>query len=210
MFPTAEVRWFIRGEIPSKVWGWYHRQGTEPEEQPSRVDYYLGLEEGDSLGVKLREGRIEIKRRYGHSEIVYFGERIVGRVEYWNKWGFTISGVDTNLPEWFESPNWWIGVRKERKLRTYQVTTEKTVTEVVFSGSLGSGCGWELAKIRIEGVEEPWWSVGFEAFGKESDLKDTLMLVAESVLKTDISPVLTIANSYGYPKWLMINVASRT
>jgi hypothetical protein len=60
MFPTTEVRWFTQGVIPSEVLRWFHEERKAFEEQPLRVDYYLRIVEGESLGVKLREGRLEI------------------------------------------------------------------------------------------------------------------------------------------------------
>ena len=62
MFPTIEVKWFFRGAVPSGIWEWICLHGHDWEKQPPRIDNYLQITEGDSLGVKLREGRIEIKQ----------------------------------------------------------------------------------------------------------------------------------------------------
>lgn len=63
MYPTAEVRWFHRGKVPLDVMAWFLRLHGEPEEPGHRVDYYLRLSDADALGIKLRDGRIEIKTR---------------------------------------------------------------------------------------------------------------------------------------------------
>jgi hypothetical protein len=204
MYPTVEVRWFLRGEIPSEIWRWFHNRGHDPETQPPREDFYLLLANGGSLGVKLREGRIEIKQRNGRSEIVRFGQHTLGRVEQWIKWSFVASETDNFLARISEFSKWWIGVRKERKLRTYQVLESGTVTGVSTGIFIENGCGWELASVNYLGAEDPWWSLGFEAFGKENNLRDTLSLVADSILSVENAPVLTVEDSFGYPRWLQI------
>ncbi|MFN2285080.1 MAG: hypothetical protein ACK2UQ_11710, partial [Anaerolineae bacterium] len=72
MFPTVETRWFYPGIIPSDVLAWYHYGERAPEAQPTRIDYYLRLSDHGDLGIKLREGRIEIKQRakqYGAQQL---------------------------------------------------------------------------------------------------------------------------------------------
>ena len=64
MFATAEVRWFYEGAVSPEVLEWFEQGELTPEEQPYRVDYYLRLSDRDSLGIKLREGRIEVKQRH--------------------------------------------------------------------------------------------------------------------------------------------------
>lgn len=204
MFPTVEVRWFLRGEVPSDILGWFQNQGHAFEDQLPRDDFYLLLEDGESLGIKLREGRIEIKQRHGQPEIAKFGKHTFGWVEHWIKWSFVAHETDNYLARISELNNWWIGVRKERKLRTYQVLEGGTLTGVSSSELIESGCGWELARINYLRAEDPWWSLGFEAFGKGSNLWDTLSLVTDSILKFEDAPVFTVEDSFGYPRWLQI------
>ena len=61
MYPTVEVRWFREGAIPGDVQRWFHASKQAPLDQPPRTDYYLRLGCDQSLGIKLREGRIERK-----------------------------------------------------------------------------------------------------------------------------------------------------
>ncbi|MBC8503531.1 MAG: hypothetical protein ISR58_17985 [Anaerolineales bacterium] len=84
MFSTVEVRWFYQGVIPSDIQTWFDQkvvEGIEPINQPSRTDQYLLQGHNASLGVKLREGRVEIKQRvqeYGYAE---FGPAVTGIVK---------------------------------------------------------------------------------------------------------------------------------
>lgn len=57
MFSTVEVRWFLKGVIPLEAWEWFTEQECNLEKQPSRTDYYyIKINCGDLLGIKLREG----------------------------------------------------------------------------------------------------------------------------------------------------------
>jgi hypothetical protein len=208
LYPTVEVRWFHKGEIPPDVGRWFNEEDGDPEGQPARIDHYLRVSEGESLGVKLREGRLEIKQRYGPSEVLRFGRNSTGRVEYWRKWSFLLARAESEISRFIGTSKRWIGVRKERKLRAYKVTGKGVVSQVAISGNLDRGCGWELARIGIEGEDESWWSMGFEAFGQESELRDTLLLVAESILKMDTASRMGIEVSFGYPRWLKVIVDS--
>jgi hypothetical protein len=76
------------------------------------------------------------------------------------------------------------------------------MTTVSRGGVLERGCGWEIAKVKVTGVEEAWWSLGFEAFGPESGLRDTLFPVAEYILSAGEAPSLGLDDSSGYPRWL--------
>jgi hypothetical protein len=178
-----------------------------PEKQRPRVDHYLCISGGDSSGIKLRDGRIEIKQRLNQHGIFHFGHRDAGFVEHWHKWSLDLAGSSENL----EIPSClWIGVRKERLLRAYRVVDDRTVTEVAVGVGPGSGCNWELATVSIEGTEERWWSIGFEAFGKEAGLWNMMSLVAEHFLSEDEAPTLRVEDSYGYPRWLQILEGSHT
>ena len=57
---SAEIRWFIKGQIPSSVFDWFNGLNENYVNQPERTDYYLVLKSDDALGIKLREGKVEI------------------------------------------------------------------------------------------------------------------------------------------------------
>lgn len=202
MFPTVEVRWFFRGDVPTEVEEWFCSHGPDAEEQPPRVDHYLQIVEGDSLGIKLREGRVEVKQRYGQQTIRRFGNQTEGCVEQWCKWSFELaqtSDLDATLKG---NSSKWIGIKKNRKLHTFCGLDHQPARDLSSCGSLDQGCSWEIAKVKVDGSEEAWWSVGFEAFGKENKLWETLLIVAERILSLDKAPTFEIKHSYGYPSWL--------
>jgi hypothetical protein len=201
MFPSMEVRWFYQGTIPAEVAEWFHSGTSRPEEQPPRVDYYLCLKKIDGLGIKLREGRMEVKRRQRQHGILHFHERAAGLVEHWRKWGFGLSTGGGELAHSLLPTSCWLGVQKERQLRKYRVTGDDRLVPVPIGEYPERGCSVELSTLRVEGQD--WWSLCFEAFGDESLLRQALLLVVEQVLARERVPFpLDAKASYGYPGWL--------
>ena len=200
MFPTVEVRWFYQGPIPPEVLAWFQRGGQGPEEPSCRVDYYLRLADRDSLGIKLREGRLEVKQRCRQYGVVRFHERVVGRVEHWRKWSFALARADGGLAGLAVPAPAWVEVRKERRLRTYRLTGDGEVVAVRAEDCPVQGCDWELTAVRAG--DEAWWSVCFEAFGGGPALRETLVLVARHVLDGGVPRGFDVGHSYGYAGWL--------
>ena len=200
MFATTEVRWFYQGAVPPAVWRWFAAPGREVAETPPRIDYYLRILDGDGLGIKLREGRIEVKQRYAQQGVVRFGQ-CAGHVEQWRKWSFPVAEANRILAELGDGISSWIGIHKQRKVRIFQVLDD-TVVEGSANILLGQGCAWEVAQVGVEKTAVQWWSVGFEAFGEAAGQGEMMKVIAEHILSIDKAPVLELKDSYSYPKWL--------
>jgi hypothetical protein len=195
MFPTMEVRWFSTGAIPATVQEWFQQREGQPEEQPRRTDYYVRSEDGESLGIKLREGRLEVKQRLRELGGFRFHDRVAGRVEHWYKRSFAFTPGVSPLPG-----SSWIGVRKERSLYRYQLTAGRQLVAVSTADYVRAGCDLELTSVSVAG--QAWWSLGLEAHGDEGTLQDMLFLVAPQVFAGGEPPALQASDSYGYPRWL--------
>ena len=120
MFPTLEVRWFYQGRIPEDIRKWFARSDPAPTCEPARTDYYLCLPKSNDLGIKLREGRIEIKQRVHQYGSVQFHRQATGLIEHWHKWSLPLAMTQTGLEEILVPESSWTGVRKERLLRGYR------------------------------------------------------------------------------------------
>ncbi len=177
---------------------WLAAQGCDLAVQPPRVDYYLRLNGDDSLGIKLREGRIEVKRRTQPGEIVRFGERAAGLVESWRKWSFGLREFDERLTDSGD----WLGVWKARRLCFLAVGDDGRFSPHPGNLILQQGCACELTEVRLIGANEMWWTVGFEAFGQTANRRERLILAARQLLSQDSAPALAAENSYSYPSWL--------
>jgi hypothetical protein len=197
---TVEVRWFGEGAVPPGLEAWFRQGEIEAEEQPRRTDHYLRPTSGDFQGIKLREGRIEIKRRERSYGVVPLHLRVAGLVECWRKWSFGLAPAMDNLEEVLAPASSWIGVRKERRLRLYSLAAGDGIAAITTDEVPERGCGLELTRLAVAG--EAWWSLGFEAFGGTTSFRGDLFPVIEHVLALGQAPVLDAQASCSYPAWL--------
>ena len=198
IYSTVEVRWFELGSIPAGVADWFAEGAIEPAEQIARTDYYLQLPAEDALGIKLREGRLEIKKRQERYGAANFHDRAAGMVEGWQKWSFALAG-DLPLSDGTLSGS-WLAVRKARRLRKFAARVAGRVFEIQLDESASQGCYVELASLQVYQAE--WWSVCLEAFGGQADLPGVLWAVGEQVFASHAAPRLALERSMGYPAFL--------
>jgi hypothetical protein len=170
------------------------------ERFPCREDHYLRLTDAPTLGIKLREGRIEIKQRVRNYGMVRLHDRVTGMLEHWRKWSFQLAEARGALLSIAVPAASWIPVRKDRMLRTYRLTVDRSVVPVLALESLRQGCEMELTRVHV--AEQSWWTLAFEAFGDESILQEQLVLVAQHVLAADEPPSMNAPESRGYADWL--------
>jgi hypothetical protein len=196
MIVTAEVRWFARGSIPQRVLNWF-QDATESSKPPeNRVDDYLLMPEVTSLGIKVRQGRIEIKlrkRKYGEIDL---GRGVSGQLEQWQKWSLALEPVE----QFFKPGGNWIPVSKRRYLRKYAIVGESEVHPLPLERFAESGCGVELTAVELFGNR--WWTLAFESWGDEVSLTRNLIQTSEYLSITEGAPTLLTIDSYGYPRWL--------
>jgi hypothetical protein len=197
---TMEVRWFLRGPIPREILAWFEKHGEQPAQPATRIDHYLRLSHIDSLGVKLREGNIEVKQRQRQLGTVRFHEHVRGMVEHWRKWSFALAA--TSLRDLLLPPSAWLPVYKARRLHRYQVGDDGTLSSISPKVYPEQGCDLEVTQVRLH--NQAWWTIGFEAFGGEDALRGNLCLVAEQILEATPPPALPTHDSYAYPRWLQI------
>lgn len=197
MYPTMEIRWFYQGQLPPEVAAWFVRLGPPAEEQPGRTDHYLRLPGNEALGIKLREGRLELKRRESQPETADFHPQVSGWLARWRKWSFPLAESDSPLP----GPDTaWVAVEKRRRLRRYRVASGREVELVLGETEPAQGCEFELSQIEAAGRQ--WWSVCFEAFGDEANLERYLRLTARHVFGIAEPPLFALEDSHSYPAWL--------
>jgi hypothetical protein len=183
------------------VVAWFQRSAGWVQQHPVREDRYLRLPDTRALGIKLREGRIEVKQRVRNHGLVRFHERAAGIVEHWRKWSFQLAPGYGALPGMALPAASWVPVRKERLLTTYRLTADQTVVPVSSPQPLRRGCEMELTAVHAAGQD--WWTLAFEAFGEESLLREQLVRVARHVLAAGEPPRLDAPDSQGYADWLV-------
>jgi len=208
LFSTIEVRWFGEGSISRTVRTWFEQCLGEISGHQVRVDTYLGNPGSDGLGVKIREGRLEIKYRTHHYGPVQLHRQVIGLVEQWQKLGLMLgpNQIDSNVTNPSE-PN-WIRVQKERQLRCYQLVPNDLLS--LEAGDTGAEedvttnkvrrCDVELTSIQVE--NRRWWSLALEASGQTAGTYEDLISVFSRLSESNEPPPLSAGNSFSYPSWL--------
>ncbi|MEA5599290.1 hypothetical protein [Rivularia sp. UHCC 0363] len=203
MLTTYEVRWFYSGNIPESIESWFKHCLLSPTKLPEkREDVYLYAPNCDYLGIKLRQGALEIKWRYPKSNVMNFGSVVEGNVEKWSKWRLDSTGEAFQLTQIGDNPV-WVRVAKVRFSQLYQVVAN-TVQPVSSDPNVDNGCSLELTNIEVNGNK--WWSIALEAFGEDSNLKDNLQVTANFVFRNYDNFSLQAKSSYGYPSLLELAV----
>jgi hypothetical protein len=198
MYPTMEMRWFWPDRLPPAVHQWFDHQMPAPTAE--REDWYLCLPDTVDLGVKVREGKLEIKKRLLDRGLCTVGDRLEGHLELWVKWGFESSSTIN-----FSNPaGVWLAVQKSRQQQTYILTNtdqiERLDAATDASTSVTQGCNLEW--VELSALDQPWVSVCFEAFGNEASVEQTLKRTVSYLLEQASFPSLTGENSCSYPQWL--------
>ncbi len=173
MIQSYETRWFFRA-CPALLMEWFAGRGLRFDAPGNsvRADYYLPLPSDKGLGVKLREGRIEIKQLLaGRGEHPFPPFKSKGKVEHWVKWGFAVEEKDELGRQIIgEKRHDWIEVGKERLGFTYSFGPEGRTAEVPIHTPIPEGCQVELSRISVFGKD--YFTFGLEAFSRAGHLEE--------------------------------------
>jgi len=196
-FTTVEMRWFLPGPLPLAVLDWFGSLGPGLAAPPPRTDRYLLLPGRDDLGIKLREGQLEIKGRTAELGRHRVGARAVGEAEAWCKWSLAPEEVPEALRILDADPDLGLPIHKDRSLRRL-VAGESGVRSAPLD--LLEGC-----QVEVTALETPfgvWWTLGLEALvGPEPDLTPLLAIGAH--LFRDFPDALGEGDARSYPGWLL-------
>ncbi len=185
---STEVRWFFAGEVSAAMRAAF--VGERGLVGATRVDVYVRSSD-ENLGVKLREGKIEVKTR---DAVAPLGGGISGAVETWTKWGWKIDG----LPGGRESGSSWIEVRKVRYQHKYRWIGD--AIEFQIDGPVERGGAIELTELEVRGQHH--WTLAAEAYEHGRDAQNMVEQAAKQMQDRLGSTVLAGARSLGYPAWL--------
>ena len=193
---SNEARWFYEGYLPSSIEKLKNSMFHSRAE--IRSDYYLLTKGCDDIGIKLREGRLEIKWRKSKVLFSISKLNITGKVEQWIRWGWNDDNSDRNI-NLFESEgiNQWIKVEKNRSQKKFYIQNTSFV-EIPYD-SYHYDCAMEITEIKIN--ENLWWSLGFDLLAKDKDISFLRQFI-EWQLGNQFHLKLNTESSYGYPEWL--------
>ena len=191
---SLEVRWILPGRLDPAVAGWF---GRFPAEMAARQDAYLLDPDLGGLSVKVRAGTaLEVKVYQGSPGILDMAGRAKGRIESWQKWSFPLRRLNQD-----GGSAGWRMIGKRRRIARFSLASGRAV--VALPGlAREPECAAELTEIRADG--QAWWSLGFEATGPASLLRDVLQATARQVFAHALpGPVdLRMSCCQSYAQWL--------
>lgn len=192
MDASLELRWFFpRPPCPRETWF------DDSHASPPRTDWYAFPCDVRS-GVKLREGRLEIKLRLGDLGAFAAGPA-QGRLERWTKSLAKLTEDEPALENRLAAAGWQ-AVVKRRWLRAL-VVSQESLQEIDPAARSRARCQFEWTEIEI--ASGPWWTLNLEAYGDEREQRNLLRLAGDRLLSRLPSPCpLQVEASCGYPEWL--------
>jgi hypothetical protein len=218
---TLEVRWFCPGPLAETGPGveeWFRARprlggGGKPlpiEWAPAvpawRQDRYLLLPDHDDMGIKWREGRLEIKGREGVLGQIVFADSIEGRAERWIKWSYAGSPIERRFLGLFQgdAAAGVAVVAKRRLQRCLWIDHTSGPVEVSRDRPRPRGIDIELVQIRMAGPQAAsYWSLAFEAFPGDQQMAEPFEQAVAEFLKHCPALPLSADHSMSYPRWLL-------
>jgi hypothetical protein len=221
---SAELRWFLpthdrwnellkwftkNGELLTFVENADSSQKTPTDlrviKELQRTDSYLLLDGSDTVGVKQRQGRLEIKAIVSVPRPFALAG-VTGRVDQWVKWSFKpADSIAQQLENGLEQSGPWCKVEKQRCLQKYSLDSGSP--EAVSPKSFPiTGCNIELTQLKADAKSSAWITFGFEAFGKSAKVLAALHDAMETYFKVHNSPPVPLEgrDSLSYPSWLAV------
>lgn len=217
-FASHEVRWFFEGQVHQhpalKQWfetvaGLPKNAGAGPPVWKGRLDdepdIYLLIPGSDDMGIKWREGELQIKGRVSSCGTQVFGGRHQGNVERWMKWSYPDANRLTAYKQLFaaktETGLLTVPVQKTRALRKVRLDTRiGAAQEVNAQTFVGRGLGFELTDLEVAG--KAYCSLAFEAFPNDSAMDAAFTQTVQIFLDGLKELNLAAAGSQSYPGWL--------
>lgn len=191
MYQTKEIRWFFKTEN-TQIQSWF--ENHELNSPSIREDLYLQLND-ENIGVKLREGTIEVKHRTRARSKGSLNTDVWGCFEKWSKWSFEAKNNDPLLLQINQGIyKRWISVEKER-LALQLTEMNGRMKLFSLSQALDYGCQIEYTKLKIMG--EKWYTFGLEWFGS-THVELQTSLISQILGSTK----LAIKDSISYPAFL--------
>ncbi|WP_162344102.1 hypothetical protein [Cyclobacterium salsum] len=187
-YSSMEIRWFFPENIPELKHFVQRKFNVKPEPE-IRTDTYYPIFNREDLGLKLREGNREIKKRQKPGIPFYFEVQQAGYLEYWDKWI-----LDSPLPDLHGTDPF--PIRKKRWVLKFNSQSKKDYTAFPYEEKLEQGIQVEYAELKAERGTS--YTFCLEVFGDTDPShleKITAILPAVAYLHLD--------NSFAYPAWIV-------
>lgn len=224
---NREMRWFLKGPIPGAAWDWFEGlpgKGKKVERSYPRQDIYLAIADRPDLGLKLREGRLEIKIRSGPGcRCRLLDGAVTGIREDWqkHKWKYNdrIGEISTPLEEGLR-----VHTIKSRVQRKYKVK-KSGLSPVEMKEEPDEVFLVELTELHSEAVDQKKnkkkknkkenkeeirspmrrdWTIACEAIASSRRVQQVLETGVKKLFRAYNGPPLRHKDSYGYPQFALL------
>ena len=220
-YHSAELRWFLPEQSPwDRLLHWFTLQGHLPinEEgqydpgaatgpfvklERERIDEYLLLPQCDTVGVKQRQGKLEVKALIASPRSFSLGG-VVGRVDQWVKWSFDPSeAIATQFEIELDQSGPWRRVVKKRYAQKISLDSFSPIV-VPPDQYPETGCNIELTLIDVKASVGTWLTFGFETFGPSGRVMALLDQAVQHFFAVHGPPPVSLdgSDSLSYPAWL--------
>jgi len=226
-YHSAEIRWFWPGSDGLiELLTWFTHPGRPELRTPSlpeyqiepfvmaerpRTDHYLLLPGCETVGIKQRQGRLEVKALVDGPH-PFAVDAVSGQMDTWVKWSWLPStAVAEPLAADLEQSGPWQPVTKTRYTQRLALKGDDLVP-VSPTTLPDSGCSVELTWLQVPRHPAIWLTLGFEAFGPAGELPTLLTGTVEQFFNRHGRPPrpLVTADSKSYPAWLAALPESRS
>jgi len=198
---TTEIRWFWHAIEPVNKQHWFFGQNQLQLEQ--RTDRYLLLPGCRTTGVKLREGRLEVKVLQEEAAPADIAGTWHGSLQSWLKWSAESPQL---FPQGYTDEHWLL-INKRRFQRRLSFKEGQLIELRAEAPPANPEYSAELTDISIEGRNDQWQTFGLET--------NAPMALAEKPLRTILldcfcpneapaTKTRTLA-AMSYPAWLTEN-----
>jgi hypothetical protein len=212
---STEMRWFFKDENQTKkITDWFAKNNLVFKNVWDRADYYL-LHQPETNGIKLREGKVEIKVLQQDVGKQTLQNKNKGIANSWHKYAFKISDDNNDLMEIVNAFKGlrtiglnrdWIKIEKERLILKYSIENN-TITKVAdVNTKIDNGCNIEFTKIMCN-AKDMYYTVCFESFGSNENLNDLLLQLANKICAEIGEAVFVNNDSHSYPAFIKMITA---
>jgi len=217
-YASREVRWFVDHTVDNsailKDWieqkdpfdkdGHFLKAGIWKGRLDEKPDVYALVSGADDIGIKWREGELQIKGRRENIGVQSFEGGARGYVEQWLKWSYNSPDIRAAFLPWFD-PDAERGPRiipatKTRALRKIHVDGLGKLAEVSVDAFPDRAVNVELTELKV--FDKSYWSIGVEAFPDDSNMAAAFYEVTSQFLSQLRDVQLDTGNSQSYPVWL--------
>lgn len=195
MYWTKEIRWFL-SEENEYIREWFDDLDSDSHEE--RTDLYLNLND-EKVGVKLRDGQIDIKHRLGTRAKGCLNTNSWGCFETFGKWSFSAQEGEKLYQQIGNGVyDEWVEIKKSRSI--VQICNKNGKSSLLSpSIQVDSGCQLEYTDFELN--DKRWFTFGLEWFGNE-----TVYIEPDLISEILGDSALGCQQSMGYAEFLLNNL----